>query len=128
MSAWIVSKGHIDHIVTAIVRAELSDKSPDETGRMLWRECLASVACRYPGDRDGGRPGPISFRDADVEAYTWAETAELTPGGLAKTLGCYQYQSCEHPGWDGSEAEVITSKLRAALGDVEYDDDVPWGW
>lgn len=128
MSAWIVSKQHIDHIVTAVIRAELSDRTPDDIGRMLWGECLASVKYRYPRARSGHRPGPAGFKDSDIGRYTWAETAELTPGGLAKTLGCYQYQSCEHPGWDGSEAEVITSKLRDALGDVEYDDRVPWGW
>ncbi len=128
MSAWIVSKEHIDYIVTALIRAELTSKTPDETGRMLWRECLASVAWRYPADAPGDRPGPVDFRDSDVDTYTWAETPELTPGGLAKTLGCYQYQSCEHPGWEGSEAYAITTKLRDALGDVAYDDSVPWGW
>lgn len=132
MSAWIVSKTHIDYIVTAVIRAELSGRSPDEIGRMLWRECLASVAYRYPQDGDGERPGPIGFRDADVDAYTWTETPELTPAGLDKTLGCYRYQSCEHPGWEGSEADVITGKLRSALNvdssEWPDEDEVPWGW
>lgn len=128
MSAWIVSKRHIDYIVTALIRAELTADTPDETGRMLWRECLASVAYRYPHDKDGERPGPVDFRDSDVDTYTWAETPELSPGGLAKTLGCYSYQSCEHPEWDGSQAQVLTTKLCEALGDVPYDDSVPWGW
>lgn len=77
MSAWIVSKTHIDYLVTALIRAELTDKSPDEAGRMLWRECLASVAWRYPNDGDGGRPGPVGFHDSEVDTYTWAETPEL---------------------------------------------------
>jgi hypothetical protein len=128
MSAWIVSEKHIDYMVTAIIHAELSEKSPDEIGRMLWRECLASVAYRYPGDGDGERPGPIGFRDADADEYTWAETPLLTGGALAKTLGCYDYQSCEHPGYDASEARALVAKLQASLGDVGYDDSTPWGW
>lgn len=128
MSAWIVSKSHIDYIVTAVIRAELSTDTPDEIGRVLWRENLASVAYRYPRDGDGERPGPVGFRDADVDTYTYQETPELTPGGLAKTVGCYTYQSCEHPSWEDSEAYALTAKLKAGLGDVAYDDNVPWGW
>jgi hypothetical protein len=128
MSAWIVSKQHIDYMVTAIIAAELTDKSPDEIGRTLWRECLASVAYRYPNDGDGERPGPIDFRDSDVETYTWTEAPVLSAGALAKTVGCYNYQSCEHPDYELSEAYAWVTKLKAGLGDVEYDDDAPWGW
>ena len=75
MSAWIVSRKHIDYIVAAAIQAELISMSPDETGRMLWRECLASVAYRYPGDTgNGDRPGPVDFKDSDVDTYTWTET------------------------------------------------------
>lgn len=129
MSAWIVSKKHIDYIVTAIIRAEISTEStesPDELGRMLWGECLASVAYRYPDDKDGERPGPVDFRDSDVNTYVWEETPVLAGGALAKTLGCYRYQSCEHPEWDDSEACRLTAKLYDP--DIEYDDSVPWGW
>lgn len=126
MSAWIVSKKHIDYIVTAIIQAELSTKTPDEIGRMLWRECLASVAYRYPDDGDGERPGPADFCDSDVDTYTWDETPALTAGALMKTLGCYRYQSCEHPGWDDSKSCLLTGKLYD--GSIEYDDEAPWGW
>jgi len=128
MSAWIVSKQHIDMMVTAILARELSSKSPDELGRMLWAECLASVAYRYPHDKDGGRPGPVGFRDSDVTTYTWVPTELLDGGALAKTLGCYSYQSCEHPGWKDSESCQLVTKLKEALGDVPYPDDIPWGW
>lgn len=128
MSAFIVSRRHIDFMVTAIIRAELTSMTPDETGRMLWRECLASVAYRYPDDGNGERPGPLGFRDSDVDTYTWAETPELTEGGLHTTMACYRYQSCEHPGWDGSEAEIITRKLYEATEGAPEDPAVPWGW
>lgn len=128
MSAWIVSKKHIDYMVTAIIHAELSADSPDEIGRMLWRECLASVAARYPDDKDGDRPGPIDFRDGDVDAYTWAETPVLAGGWLKDTLACYRYQSCEHPGWPASEASALVEKLYATVSECAIPDDAPWGW
>lgn len=129
MSAWIVSKKHIDYLVTAAIQAELLDGiSPDECGRLLWRENLLSVADRYPDDTDGTRPGPVGFRDADVLTYTWTETPVLTGGALGKTVGCYRYQSCEHPEWDGSFADVLTERLYAPVEHLDYPDDVPWGW
>jgi hypothetical protein len=132
VSAWIVSKKHIDYLVTAIVRAELMAETPDEIGRMLWKECIDSVAYRYAGS--GWNNGTIAClpgsgpEAAAWESYTWTETPELTAGGLAKTVGCYSYQSCEHDEWPDSEACRVVTKLRESLGDVGYDDSVPWGW
>jgi hypothetical protein len=132
MSAWIVTQKHIDYMVTAAVAAEVIGSSDaDATGRMLWRECLRSVAFRYPSDGDGDRPGPMGFRDADVERYQWQETAILTGGALAKTVGCYDYQSCEHPEYSLSAAYRLVRELSRISGrddGVEYPDDVPWGW
>lgn len=131
MSAWIVSRQHIDHIVTAVIRAELVADTPDNIGRMLWRECLASVAYRYPNDKDGDRPGPVDFRDSDVDTYTWTEQAELEPGVLVSTVKSYRYQSCEHPGWETSEASAIARKLLAGLAGTEAAKDADgngWDW
>lgn len=128
-----MSRRHIDYLVTAVIALQdrlapfqFTDKSPDELGRMLWRECLASVAYRYPDDSDGERPGPPGFRDADVGTYTYTPAPVLTDGALAKTLGCYRYQSCEHPGWNDSEAGKLTAALYNP--NIPYDESAPWGW
>lgn len=128
MSAWIVGKLHIDYLVTAVIHAELTCMNPDEIGRMLWRENLASVAYRYPGDDDGDRPGPADFGDSDVDTYTWTETPLLEGGALGKTIGCYDYQSCEHPGYEESEAKRVIDQLRKPVDGLPYPGDVPWGW
>src|SRR6516162_2833567 len=103
MSAWIVSRQHIDVMVDAAIRNGLIEPSQaDEVGRMLWKENLVSVAYRYPRDKGGKRPGPTDFRDADVETYTFTplpkeivDVWNLNPdAALAKTVGCYEYQSC----------------------------------
>ncbi len=127
MSCYVVSREHIDHIVTGLIRAELVAMTPDEIGRMLWRENLISVACRYPDDEDGERPGPVDFRDSDVLTYTYTERTELDAKTLKTTLASYRYQSCEHRGWDGSDAQVVTAKLEAGLGDVQKGPD-GWDW
>lgn len=131
MSAWIVSREHIDVLVKArLVHARqywTSDCDPDETGRMLWRENLRSLTARYPDDEDGGRPGPVDFSDADVDEYTYRDPGFIpTPGEIFQTIGCYDYQSCEHDGWDDSEAKAWTENLRDVVAGTLYDG--PWGW
>jgi hypothetical protein len=174
MSAWIVSNGHIDHIVTAAIAAgeairETPENRPfikaakgsadgclvfadwceeqggvklaavlrrghlpptaDELGQMLWRENLLSVAYRYPDDGDGDRPGPSDFRDADVDEYSYVPTKPLTAAALLKTIACYEYQSCEHPGWKISEARALTTRLMPARArERALDSNTPWGW
>jgi hypothetical protein len=120
MSAWIVSRAHIDALVLAGVQWRLiTDPGPEKLsalGRMLWAENLASVAYRYPGDGDSERPGPNDFRDADVTTYT-APTSEvlLSAAGVVKAVDCYEYQSCEHPAWPDSAAAGFAGALRTAV-------------
>ncbi len=138
MSAWIVSRQHIDVMVDAAIRSGLVEASQaDEVGRMLWKENLVSVAYRYPRDKDGKRPGPTDFRDADVDTYTFTplpkeivDVWNLNPdAALAKTVGCYEYQSCEHPGWRDSPACALSSRLCELVREHDgYGDCIPWGW
>lgn len=48
--------------------------------------------------------------------------------GLHYAIGCYRYQSCEHPGWEGSDVEQWTLRLREALArHPQVDTDSPFG-
>lgn len=135
MSAWIVSKRHIDHIVTAAIARELiAPSEADETGEMLWRECLRSVSYRYPDDKDGEWPGH-RVRVYDVDTYCWRETPALDDLWLIRTLECYAYQSSEHPEWTDSEAYRLFGRLRGTcVGELDQsgrsseDKDGWWGW
>ena len=54
MSAWIVSKDHIDLLVTAALAWEQAvPEQADHIGQMLWRENLESITYCYPDDPDG---------------------------------------------------------------------------
>lgn len=134
MSAWIVSREHIDALVQGLVESEIVVRDPSEVGRALWAECLTSVAYRYPNDGDGERPGPIGFRDDDVSTYTYTRPAQrLGLAALLKQASCYDYQTCEHPEYPDSEPykwiKLLTEHLKRAgvrEAGAEYD-DAPWG-
>lgn len=87
----------------------------DAAGCMLWAENLASVAYRYPNDVSGERPGPNGFEDVWTVLYTF----NRIPGNVRaltvlSELSSYEYQSCEHPGWESSEAKRYCDALRKA--------------
>jgi hypothetical protein len=136
MSAWIVSKTHIDALVTAGVDRALDYPGPfdrglpianmtDTAGMDLWRENYISVNHRYD-------------RSDTVPQYHLGEPVRLPAIWLQKLIHCYEYQSCEHPGWEQSHAFAYCSLLARTLGDefvqthteaefeAEYE-RAPWG-
>lgn len=143
MSAWIVSKNHIDTLVYQAMKQRLIEpEQADATGRMLWAENLKSVAYRYPTDKDGERPGPDDFKDSDVLTYTYAEPRRLPAseygaafdpddeGAVVIQVECYEYQSCEHPGYAASPARALATLLGVTLvsnGSSGAASNAPWG-
>lgn len=150
MSAFLVSKPHIDALVYAALsrrrcglswydcdpvaleaqftssldyfavlhvhHREARHEDADRLGRMLWQENLASVTARYPDDASGERPGPCGLTDEQIAAYTYTSPrTRLEPVAILKALHCYEYQSCEHDGWRGSEAYQFCQALQAAM-------------
>ena len=45
-------------------------------------------------------------------ALASARTRMPSPVAVLKAISCYEYQSCEHPGWHTSEARQFCSVLR----------------
>ena len=94
-------------------------KAHDETGQMLWNENIASVQYRYNGESLDTLPGPIG------EDFSYKHTPRKdsrgsiipsypTPGKCFAMIDMYEYQSCEHPGWDTSSAKAFCDALRKA--------------
>lgn len=143
MSAYVVSKAHIDYLVNAAVVVGIRHQSPmffdreraasygngTAIGRALWAENHASVAYRYPDCADGGLPGPIGLDDETIAAYTYATPRRaFNPVVAIKAVGCYQYQSCEHPEWGESAAKAFTDDLLWRLiEELPGYDEAPWG-
>lgn len=113
MSAYVVDKDLIDRLIAAALRAELfMPADASENGRMLWRENVVSVAYRYNlATRDATE---LADYERDVEAYTY-EPREFTAQQIDADIGCLDYQSCEHDGWEASEAYALLRQLRATF-------------
>jgi len=107
MSAWIVSKDHIDVIVQAGINhglVLLSPGTPSEVGTMLWTENHRSVNYRY-----SERTAVPEYRFTGVEA----PLDELV---VVKAIACFEYQSCEDYGvWERSEAKRYCDNLVARI-------------
>lgn len=135
MSAWVVEKVHIDALVTAAIdragpghrfsyyhnrdRHYVTIDNADEVGQMLWDENFASVNHLYIRDDPAPR-----------ETYRFRRTAEIPAIALQKGIICYEYQSCEHDGWDTSAAKAFCEELRQMLitRDPGYDKAAGWGF
>lgn len=102
MSAWIVSKKHIDVLVAALVEEQVIKLADaDETGRILWRENHKSVNARYA-------------EKTRAPAYTF-EHESTSNVVVLKSIHCYEYQTCEHA------YALAQQACRKAY------DDAPWG-
>lgn len=79
MSAWVVSKEHIDVLVWALVACGINKAgSEDETGRILWSENRRSVRHLYQR-----RPTGRQARERWTYAYTPPASSLSLLGGVA---------------------------------------------
>ena len=121
MSAFMVSTDHIDVLVRAAANVgrkyggtfswyhddavhSLGETSYNDVGRMLLEENYRSLQARYPAD-----PG-------DLPEYTFKRLVKLPDTvGVLKLISCYEYQTCEHDGWESSSAHAFCDCLRNSL-------------
>lgn len=135
MSCWMVSKTHIDALVTAAVRLDVmpgidalspenSILTPSDLGRWLWLANAASVKARYPNGwqdmlPDGG--------EAALEAYSWRQVT-FEPVTLLKAVHCLRYQSCDISVYAGTWQDRTTRRIEAAIiRTLPGYDAAPWG-
>lgn len=143
MSAYMVSKAHIDAMLTGATRYsrpyglswyvgherhELRYDNLDAIGQMLVDANLRSIHARYPDCRTNpdNTPGPIA-RYWDVP-YVHETRADFSPVELLKAIDCFEYQACEDDDWETSEAHACCAALRHILIRVlpGYE-SAPWG-
>lgn len=149
MSAYMVDREHIVYLVKAavgsrdshfwwthngqtnrIVRSGLpeDDERLVSIANMLWRENVKSVQARYQDKGEGNLPGRIG------ETYwiTMGDMRFIWPGfdavQVLKACDCYEYQSCEHEGWESSDAKAFVDALRHKwIAILPRYDDAIWG-
>lgn len=140
MSAWVVDKAHINLMVNAGLSTvdpltwyhegehhKLEDSSIDEVGQMLLDECIKSVGYRYQDSEVTDLPGRV---DASyVIPFKHKLAYDTPPVVVFKQIHCYEYQSCEHPEWETSEAHAFCRALESRLiRRLPGYEAAPWGW
>jgi len=111
VSAWIVEDEHITVLLNAIRQFWASqalvisewELDLQRIGQMLWEENHRSVNHRYDEDTPTPR-----------YQLRWIE-GELHPVAVLKAIGCYEYQSCERPDWQASDACKLCQLLTRAI-------------
>lgn len=146
MSAYVVEKYVIDYVLSAYkemcgpsariyfgckIDGEYSVELPwgdnealSKVGREILSENVKSVSYRY-NDRSND-PEP-AYRFKQHRAVYDAQRAELVVQCL-NAIKYIEYQSCEHPEWRGSKAQVmLNSMAREVAGKFPHEAKEEWG-
>lgn len=140
MSAFVVDPAHIDYLVSAAIQwnyggaiyFDLPEQSvrvdhgtADAVGATLLAENIASVNHRYPDDAYDDLPGPVPTPHAIDYRHRFA--LNVKPLWVLKAIRCYEYQSCEHPGWAESAAKTFCERMTTeAIARLPGYDQAPW--
>jgi hypothetical protein len=126
MSAYLCTNEHITYLVSASNSRAISYSSPKPVeelvliGNMLVQANLDSLASRY--DDSTENLDPITAADF---RKPWVH---FNPVQVLKSAQCYEYQSCEHDGWETSEARKWIDSLKSrAIGILPGYDAAKWG-
>ena len=136
MSAWIVSKQHIDALAYWLDRMGIAhDKQ--KMGELLWSENHKSIRARY-GDYDykgNYVKRPKYHYSPPQPRVTESYYDDFDPQNVDQIqalVHCYTYQTCEHEGWEKSRAKRLMDTLDQILDMAGADwtregTKAPWG-
>jgi len=123
MSAFIVSKEHINYLIQAAISRRIlggsdasrwfhagewhelrpgDSKRASQVGQILWNENVKSVATRYD-----------EAREDRIFAFSYNHKISIDPVQVLKACHCLNYQSCEHETWEASEAYAFLESLKS---------------
>jgi hypothetical protein len=143
MSAYVMSKHHIDALVSAALAGEgpgygggalrwyapgPAEETDYQRGAPWGSTCVANAQTRervitLENASHVGRV--LLFENMRSVAHRYDEPLELpvyeyTPGRVLtavetlKAINGFEYQACEHPGWESSEARAFCEALQSA--------------
>ena len=125
MSAFMVLPIHVAAMVRWYVRDPYApnglkaDGGVEALADQLHRENALSVNYQY-SNYPAELPHRFSFSEIN-------RAPELSPVQMIKACNCLAYQSCEHPGWEGSDAKKVVDDMRsAAIARLPGYDEAPW--
>lgn len=120
MSAWLCSEKHIFELAKYFTEKcqqyEPRKLTFASVAQYLYDENCESLATRY-GDEYTPIFIPINYVPTVDNIFA-----------LAKLVDCYSYQSCEHDGWEASQAFKICKEIKYHLLSNHPDyEAAPWG-
>ena len=144
MSAFVVNKSHINAMLLSAlsrrhgeggirwyhnnVHHKLTEENASEVGQILLDECVKSVCYRYDDSGITDLPGPINAEWLIPFKFKYLQRMPKAMEAISITR-CYEYQSCEHPEWEASEAHKFCQALISSkIGELQGYDDAPWEW
>ena len=121
MSAFICNDYHISLLAAYAVNKRLScvnGLDADDVGKILYAENLASVNYRYNDTPDA--QNVFKFDDRAKQANPSAVV-------VLKAANCLSYQSCEHDGWQASQAhKIVEAIISSAIYSLPGYQDAQW--
>jgi len=117
MSAFICNHSHVTALAVYAARNRLLNLSDaNRIGEMLHAENIKSVNHRYG--------------EATLPAFAlceWAAFHEFSLAQIIKAARCLRYQSCEHPGWEASDAcKLLEEIIGQSTTDLPGYDEAEW--
>ena len=132
MSVFIVSPEHIHVLLDAALRytdeigmtiytndgqaLTIDRTNRDQVGQMLLDTNTASAGARHQ-----------EASELYIYSYTTPIRFDWEAVDILKAISCYEYQTCEAPGWDTSTAKAFCEGLRdAVIPALPGYNDAPW--
>lgn len=106
MSAFTVTKQHIDAIVTPVVQSRMyngfiNGADAQEIGNILWNQNYRSVNYRYHDNQESPK-------------YYFKQNV-VSPVQVLKLISCLDYQSCETPDWEQTQAFKLLDEIKSIV-------------
>jgi hypothetical protein len=117
MSAFICNHSHITALAVHAARNRiLGCTDANQIGEMLHAENVKSVNYRY---------GEVT--KPEFALCEWAAFRDFSWVQIIKAARCLRYQSCEHPGWERSDAcKLLEEIIGRSTGDLPGYDEAEW--
>lgn len=109
MSAWMCGAAHWTALADRI--SEHDPRTPQEIFTILAEENKKSIDARYAHVIAQDPDYMYDHTDPFSGGYREGFDQKWAPGEIITLARCYAYQSCEHFGWDTSEAASLIDAL-----------------
>lgn len=116
MSAFVVSKAHVDALVQSLIVNDLATfETADDLGKNIWQENVDAFNDYYSNRYSDECPDVDSYKFTGIEA-------PLHPALVVRQVCCYRYQCCTLDGFEGRAANQLLEQLATKLSGVSGDD------